>query len=133
MGNEDVQSIRRLLRQAFAEMLTLGDRVVALEDARRDDDVAPKRRMDFRGDVDLNAGVTGVVAISESHLCIHTWPEHGYAAVDIFTCGGSPRLALAELQRSLDVENMEIRELDRGLVGQSPSRPARPARDRRGW
>jgi len=32
-------------------------------------------------------GVTGVVAIAESHLCIHTWPEHGYAAADIFTCG----------------------------------------------
>ena len=32
-------------------------------------------------------GVTGVVAIAESHLCIHTWPEFGYAAVDIFTCG----------------------------------------------
>lgn len=30
-------------------------------------------------------GVTGVVAIAESHLCIHTWPEFGYAAVDIFT------------------------------------------------
>ena len=32
-------------------------------------------------------GVTGVVAIAESHLCIHTWPEFGYAGVDIFTCG----------------------------------------------
>lgn len=31
-------------------------------------------------------GVTGVLAIAESHLCIHTWPEHGYAAVDVFTC-----------------------------------------------
>ena len=32
-------------------------------------------------------GVTGIVAIAESHLCIHTWPEHGYAAVDIFRAG----------------------------------------------
>ena len=31
-------------------------------------------------------GVTGVVVIAESHLAIHTWPEHGYAAVDFFTC-----------------------------------------------
>lgn len=31
-------------------------------------------------------GVSGVVVIAESHLTIHTWPEHGYAAVDIFTC-----------------------------------------------
>ncbi|MHB1506191.1 MAG: adenosylmethionine decarboxylase [Sulfobacillus sp.] len=32
-------------------------------------------------------GVSGVVVISESHLAIHTWPEFGYAAVDVFTCG----------------------------------------------
>ena len=32
-------------------------------------------------------GVSGVVIIMESHLTIHTWPEHGYAAIDIFTCG----------------------------------------------
>lgn len=32
-------------------------------------------------------GISGVVVISESHLAIHTWPEHGYAAIDIFTCG----------------------------------------------
>ncbi|GJM33258.1 MAG: S-adenosylmethionine decarboxylase proenzyme [Saprospiraceae bacterium] len=32
-------------------------------------------------------GVSGVVIIQESHLTIHSWPEHGYAAIDIFTCG----------------------------------------------
>ncbi|QQL45678.1 adenosylmethionine decarboxylase [Sulfuriroseicoccus oceanibius] len=32
-------------------------------------------------------GVSGVVVIAESHVTIHTWPEHGYAAVDVFTCG----------------------------------------------
>jgi len=32
-------------------------------------------------------GVSGVVVVQESHLSIHTWPEHGYAAVDIYTCG----------------------------------------------
>jgi S-adenosylmethionine decarboxylase len=34
-------------------------------------------------------GVSGVVIIAESHITIHTWPEHGYAAVDAFTCGDS--------------------------------------------
>ena len=33
-------------------------------------------------------GVSGVVVIAESHLTVHTWPEHGYAAVDVFSCGG---------------------------------------------
>jgi len=37
-------------------------------------------------------GVTGVVVISESHLSIHTWPEEGYAAIDIFTCNTSANL-----------------------------------------
>jgi len=32
-------------------------------------------------------GVSGVILIAESHLSIHTWPEHGYAGADIFTCG----------------------------------------------
>jgi S-adenosylmethionine decarboxylase len=34
-----------------------------------------------------NMGVSGVLVIAESHLSIHTWPEYGYAAVDVFTCG----------------------------------------------
>lgn len=34
-----------------------------------------------------NQGVTGILLLAESHLSIHTWPEHGYAAVDIFLCG----------------------------------------------
>ncbi len=32
-------------------------------------------------------GVSGSVIIAESHFNIHTWPEHGYAAIDLFTCG----------------------------------------------
>ena len=32
-------------------------------------------------------GLSGVVVITESHITVHTWPEHAYAAVDIFTCG----------------------------------------------
>lgn len=33
-------------------------------------------------------GISGVIVIAESHVTIHTWPEHGYAAADVFTCGG---------------------------------------------
>jgi S-adenosylmethionine decarboxylase len=68
-------------------------------------------------------GVTAVVLLAESHMSIHTWPEYGYAAVDIFTCAGQPRKALQEIERRLHVERMEVRELDRGLVGQAGARP----------
>jgi S-adenosylmethionine decarboxylase len=36
-------------------------------------------------------GVSGVIVIAESHVTIHTWPEHGYAAADVFTCGDTFR------------------------------------------
>jgi len=61
-------------------------------------------------------GVTGVVAIAESHLCIHTWPEHGYAAVDIFTCGASfdPSEAAKLIVAKLESRDPEITEVIRG-------------------
>jgi S-adenosylmethionine decarboxylase len=47
-------------------------------------------------------GVTGVVLLAESHISIHTWPEIGFAAVDIFMCGAShPDLARQEIEAAL--------------------------------
>ncbi|HEY64116.1 MAG TPA: adenosylmethionine decarboxylase [Caldilineae bacterium] len=62
-------------------------------------------------------GVTGVVLLAESHMSIHTWPEYGYAAVDVFACSGDPWAAMAELKERLHAEHVEIRELDRGVLG----------------
>ena len=63
-------------------------------------------------------GVSGVVIIAESHLFIHTWPECGYAAVDIFTCGDSvqPEKAARVIIRELGVENHSMLELQRGIL-----------------
>jgi S-adenosylmethionine decarboxylase proenzyme len=63
-------------------------------------------------------GVTGVVAIAESHLCIHTWPEFGYAAVDIFTCGAAfePTEAARLIVAALESKNPEITEVVRGQL-----------------
>ena len=49
-------------------------------------------------------GVSGVVVIAESHVTIHTWPEHGYAAVDVFSCGVTLNHELIErdIRRSAD-------------------------------
>lgn len=63
-------------------------------------------------------GVSGVLVIQESHLTIHTWPEHGYAAVDIFTC--SPELKVREAIRQLELdfgaEMVEMKMLERGKL-----------------
>jgi S-adenosylmethionine decarboxylase len=63
-------------------------------------------------------GVTGVVAIAESHLCIHTWPEHAYAAVDIFTCGESfdPSEAARLIVDALESADPEFTEVTRGVL-----------------
>ncbi len=61
-------------------------------------------------------GVSGVVVIEESHLSIHTWPEHGYASVDFFTCGrGVPQLAHQVLREGLRAQRAELMLVDRGL------------------
>jgi len=63
-------------------------------------------------------GVSGVVIIAESHLCIHTWPEYGYAAADIFTCGNSvqPEKAAEILVGKLGSKNHSIIEVQRGIL-----------------
>ena len=67
-------------------------------------------------------GVTGVLAIAESHLSIHTWPEHGYAAADIFTCGTSrkPRQAAQLLIDRLESKDPAIIEQQRGVQMRTP-------------
>lgn len=62
-------------------------------------------------------GVSGVVVVSESHLTIHTWPELGYAAVDIFTCGEhvDPWEALEHLANELNAEEAHAMEINRGM------------------
>jgi S-adenosylmethionine decarboxylase proenzyme len=63
-------------------------------------------------------GISGVVVIAESHLAIHTWPEYGYAAVDLFTCGDdiNPELAFEYLEARLQAGSYTVMEMRRGLL-----------------
>lgn len=63
-------------------------------------------------------GISGVVVISESHLTIHTWPERGEAAVDLFTCGDAERAraAVAALVARLGAAASTLREVSRGAA-----------------
>lgn len=62
-------------------------------------------------------GVTGVLLLAESHLSIHTWPEHGFAAVDAFMCGtGTTPAARAVFERALAPERVDIRVMQRGGI-----------------
>ena len=61
-------------------------------------------------------GVTATATLSESHIAIHTWPEYGYFAADLFFCGkGNPHQAMKVLQNILGAKQVTIQELDRGL------------------
>ena len=63
-------------------------------------------------------GVSGVLIIAESHLTIHTWPEHGYAGADIFTCGTrvQPEKAAKVIIARLKPGTHSIILMDRGKI-----------------
>lgn len=64
-------------------------------------------------------GITGVVLLAESHIAIHTWPEIGYTAIDIFTCGEGARAAkaLEFLKKELKPKKIVLKTMKRGKVG----------------
>jgi S-adenosylmethionine decarboxylase len=61
-------------------------------------------------------GVTATATLAESHIAIHTWPEYGYFAADLFFCGeGKPKEAMKILQTALEAKQATMREIDRGF------------------
>lgn len=75
-------------------------------------------------------GVSGVVVISESHLAVHTWPEFGYAAVDVFTCGDrvDPWDACRYIVAGFESERVTATETRRGMfAGQTTNSSSPPA------
>lgn len=62
-------------------------------------------------------GVSGVVVVSGSHISIHTWPEKGYAAVDVYTCDmdSEPEKAISYILEKLRASYAHITEIERGI------------------
>jgi S-adenosylmethionine decarboxylase len=75
-------------------------------------------------------GVTGVAVLSESHLSVHSWPEYGYLAADVFTCGADtdPAAAVEVLRRHFKPRRVELKELRRGVITANPRRKPRGRR-----
>ncbi|HEY4517570.1 MAG TPA: adenosylmethionine decarboxylase [Candidatus Paceibacterota bacterium] len=64
-----------------------------------------------------NGGVSGVVVLAESHITLHTWPERGFAAFDVFMCGScDPYKSLPALRNAFKPEKVRVKEEKRGLV-----------------
>ncbi len=64
-----------------------------------------------------NNGITGVALLAESHISIHTWPEHDYIALDIFMCGSaSPEIALDWLHVFFKPTKVRKQLLERSTV-----------------
>ncbi|MES9906436.1 MAG: adenosylmethionine decarboxylase [Sedimenticola sp.] len=61
-------------------------------------------------------GITGVVLLAESHITVHTWPEHDYAAFDVFMCGGCRPMQAAEIITTACPDAVtSVRSIERGL------------------
>ena len=61
-------------------------------------------------------GVSGVAVLAESHISIHTWPDAGYAALDVFMCGkASPDACIPVLREAFQAKRVEVNEILRGL------------------
>ncbi|MBE24359.1 MAG: adenosylmethionine decarboxylase [Rhodospirillaceae bacterium] len=64
-----------------------------------------------------SGGISGIAILAESHMSIHTWPERGYAAVDLFMCGNTePELAVPILKKAFRPSRVEVNTVHRGQV-----------------
>lgn len=108
-------------RHVIAELIDCAglDDVARIERVLRDGAAAGRATL---LDIHLHAfgpgqGVTGVALLAESHISIHSWPEHGYAAIDIFMCGRrcDPDAALAAIVAGLCATVRDVRTVARGF------------------
>ena len=90
------------IREALTEAATLAKSTLLSETAHR---FEPQ-------------GVTALGLLAESHISVHPWPELGYAAADVFTCGEAcdPEAACRHLQKALQAGRYDLHRMDRGMA-----------------
>lgn len=81
---------------------------------------AKRAGMDVKGSYFFKfspTGVSGTLIVAASHVSIHTWPEHSYAALDVYVCGtgSDPEKAVNEILAGLRTEHAHITEIRRGI------------------
>lgn len=65
-----------------------------------------------------SGGLSGVVVLAESHISVHSWPERGFVAFDVFMCGDTrPERSVAVLERHFRPARCEVRTCLRGVPG----------------
>lgn len=115
-------------RHVLAELYDCPSKL--LNDIKKVEDIMVKAALEAGAEVREVAfhqfspqGISGVVVISESHLTIHTWPELGYAAVDVFTCGDTvdPWVSCNYIKKHFFAQNMTGREIKRGIFDSAVS------------
>lgn len=114
-----INAIGKHLIIEFRNATNLTDHVVAEEVFKRAVETAGATMLginlhSFKTEDMNDAGFTGVAILAESHMSIHTWPELGYAALDVFMCGDAdPLLALPALKEHFKPESTEVMLLSR--------------------
>ena len=64
-----------------------------------------------------NGGVSGVAVLAESHISVHTWPEKGFAAFDVFMCGDAePSKTIPVLRAAFQPGSINVSEHKRGII-----------------
>jgi S-adenosylmethionine decarboxylase len=108
-------AIGRHLLADFSQATALDDRVLIEQSLRAAAAAAGAHLLRIElHEFGAGKGVTGVALLAESHISIHTWPELGYAALDIFMCGSAdPQQALVVLEQYFKPRHKRISLIDR--------------------
>lgn len=106
---------KHLLVEVYDVDFSLLNDVISLQEAmERGIDRANMTVLNIFSHCFIPQGCTIVIALAESHVSCHTWPENGCIAIDAYTCGeGNPKLIILEILKYLNSDSYKIREVFR--------------------